>query len=97
MMNIIDRIRINRNCYGLKRALLAEVVEATLRPRWVVNDGGEMGFRIGPVAFRYYKWPDPTADFASSTVAREAGKREFGEVVVSRRVVTNCAPRRRCW
>jgi hypothetical protein len=56
-------------------------------PYWIVNQDGEMGFRILGVNFWYYKWPDPMLDLEKEYTWRIMEKREFGETVKSRFVM----------
>ena len=57
-------------------------VEKILRPRWIVNDVGDLGLRVGGLNFWYYKWPDPTVGGYENW--RVMNKREFGESIVSK-------------
>ena len=58
-------------------------VEKILRPVWIVNEFGEMGFRILGVNCYYYKWETPLYN-QQDVKWRVANKREFGECVHSR-------------
>lgn len=66
--------------------ILEWVVIKLLRTRWIVSigeeDTGELGIRIAGINLWYYKWPDPMVD--TQRPFRNADKREFGEVVLSR-------------
>lgn len=61
-----------------------------LRPKWIVNDDGEMGVRVWGVNFYYYKYDTPLIynphqhDDGRPMTWRYAWKREFGECVISR-------------
>ena len=71
------------------------IINFTGRPRWVVNEDGEMGIRIFGVNLWYYKWETPLIawDWVRSEGEekseyanwRYAEKREFDEVVRSKR------------
>jgi len=60
-------------------------VEKVLRPRWIVNGGGELGLRILGVNVCYYKYDTPIYYDANGECGpwRYALKREFGECVIS--------------
>lgn len=77
---LTDKLSFNRK--GNTMSLVHRAIEFFMRPRWIVNISGELGFRIFGINFWYYKWPDPiigTSD--DSTFWRIMKKREFGEVI----------------
>lgn len=69
--------------------MMAFFVDRILRPRWIVNEYGEMGIRILGVNCYYYKYDTPmiyeTDPFTHPPKWRVAYKREFGETVISQR------------
>ncbi len=61
--------------------MLKWLIEKLLRPRWVVNEHGDLGLRVGGINFWYYKWPDPI--IGGYKTWRVMDKREFGESIKS--------------
>lgn len=53
--------------------------------RWVVSEGeedpGELGLRVGPLVFSYYKDSSPLVERFRKGKFREVHPREFGEVI----------------
>lgn len=69
--------------------VFTKVVEKVLCPRWIVGptgteNDGELGFRIGGINFWYYKRPEPIVTLGEIPW-RMIEKREFGEVILSRK------------
>ena len=65
-------------------------VDKILRPKWIVNEYGEMGIRILGVNCYYYKWDTPLIYEIHPgdnplPKWRIAYKREFGEAIISKR------------
>lgn len=68
-----------------------------MNPRWIVgtseNNKYELGIRVFGINLWYYKWPEPMlADDAEDYCFRIADKREFGEVILSKRYLFNARP-----
>lgn len=64
---------------------ISSFVAWLFRARWIINEHNECGFRIAGLNFWYYKWTSP---HCASYEWRDAGKREFGEVIKSEKEPT---------
>lgn len=65
----------------LTKKIVKWFVALVLLPRWIVNEYGELGLRIGGINLWYYKWPDPI--IGGYKAWRVIEKREFGETIKS--------------
>lgn len=79
---MIESFKANCRLYGWKKYILICIVNMVLKPMWIKNEQGELGFKVRGIQFFYYKWPDPIIEFGSNYKVIE--KREFGEVIKSR-------------
>lgn len=62
------------------------LIDKILNPRWIVSAGEdpeELGIEIFGLRFYYYKWPEPLWNQKANF--RYAGKREFGEVIKTKK------------
>jgi hypothetical protein len=60
------------------------LIEKLMRPRWIVNNRGELGIRVLGINFWYYKRAVPMIALKKDKILwQEAVDREFGIVIKS--------------